>query len=98
MSKANFPFIALALGLFLMGILYKTGATQPGAELVLPLLTVLIISEFGFILMAMAVFLGGRTLMQNGFEIITAVVTLVCGMLGVEFMMIGLNHWPGQLQ
>ena len=98
MTKANFPFVALAIGLFLMGVLYKTGATQPGAELVLPLLTVLIISEFGFILMAIAVFLGGQTLVQNGFEIITAVVTLVCGMLGVEFMLIGLNHWPGNLQ
>ena len=83
MSKANFPFVALALGLFLMGILYKTGAAQPGAELVLPLLTVLIISEFGFILMMWQA-------MENGCD-------LVCGMLGVEFMMVGLNHWPGQL-
>jgi hypothetical protein len=47
--------------------------------------------------MAIAVYLGGRTLLHNGFEIITAVVTLLCGMLGVEFLMIGLNHWPGQL-
>jgi small neutral amino acid transporter SnatA (MarC family) len=97
MTKANFPFVALALGLFLMGVLFKTGATQPGTEPVLPLLTVLIISEFGFILMAIAVFLGAQTLVQNGLEIVTAVVTLVCGMLAVEFMMIGLRHWPGNL-
>jgi hypothetical protein len=97
MSKSNFPFIALALGLFLIGVLFKTGAADPDAELVLPLLTVLIISEFGFIVMAVAVFLGGQTLAKNSFDIVLAVVTLLCGMLGVEFMLIGLNHWPGNL-
>lgn len=95
MNKANFPFIAFGLGLFLMGVLIKTGATDPGAELVLPLLTVLIISEFGFIIMAVAVFTGGRSLLKNSFEIVLAIVTLLCGMLGVEFMLIGIAHWPG---
>jgi len=95
MNKANFPFIALAIGLFLMGVLFKTGAADANAELVLPLLTVLIISEFGFIVMAAAVFFGGQTLLNKGFDIVLAVVTLVCGMLGVEFMLIGLQHWPG---
>ena len=97
MRKSNFPFIAFALGLFLMGVLFKTGAADPGAELVLPLLTVLIISEFGFIIMAVAVFLGGQTLAKDGFDIVLAVVTLLCGMLGVEFMLIGLEYWPGKL-
>jgi len=97
MKKTNFPFIAFGLGLFLMGILIKTGAADPDAELVLPLLTVLIISEFGFIVMAVAVFLGGQALAKKGFEIVLAIVTLLCGMLGVEFMVIGLEHWPGNL-
>lgn len=97
MNKANFPLIALALGLALMGILYKTGATDPETELLLPLLTVLIISEFGFLVMAAAVIVGARTLMQRGFDIVLGVVTLVCGMLGVEFMLVGLAHWPGSL-
>ncbi len=97
MKKTNFPFIAFGLGLFLMGILIKTGAADPGAELVLPLLTVLIISEFGFIIMAVAFFLGAQTLVKTGFEIVLAIVTLLCGMLGVEFMLIGVAHWPGNL-
>jgi hypothetical protein len=97
MNKSNFPFIAFGLGLFLMGILIKTGATDPGSELVLPLLTVLIISEFGFIIMAVAVFLGAQTLAKNGFEIVLAIAILLCGMLGVEFMLIGIAHWPGNL-
>jgi len=97
MKKTNFPFIAFGLGLFLMGILIKTGAADPDAELVLPLLTVLIISEFGFIVMAVAVFLGAQALVKKGFEIVLAIVTLLCGMLGVEFMVIGLEHWPGNL-
>jgi small neutral amino acid transporter SnatA (MarC family) len=97
MKKTNFPFIAFGLGLFLMGVLIKTGAAAPGAELVLPLLTVLIISEFGFIVMAIAVFFGAQTLTKNGFEIVLAIVTLLCGMLGVEFMLIGVAHWPGNL-
>ena len=80
-----------------MGILFKTGAADPDAELVLPLLTVLIISEFGFIVMAVAVFLGGQTLAKGSFDIVLAVVTLLCGMLGVEFMLIGLEYWPGKL-
>ena len=77
MTKKNFPLIALALGLFLMGILYRTGATDPDTELALPLLTVLIISEFGFIVSAVAVYFGGQTLARNGFDIVLAVVTLV---------------------
>ena len=95
MNRANFPLIALALGLALMGVLYKTGATDPAAESLLPLLTVLIISEFGFIVMAAAVFLGAQTLLRKGFDIVLGIVTLVCGMLGVEFMLVGLAHWPG---
>ena len=95
MNKANFPLIALALGLALMGILYKTGATDPETDVLLPLLTVLIISEFGFLVMAAAVIVGARTLMQSGFDIVLGVVMLVCGMLGVEFMLVGLAHWPG---
>jgi hypothetical protein len=95
MTKANFPLVALALGLFLMGILVKTGATDPNTANMLPLLTVLIISEFGFIVCAVAVYLGGQTIIQNGFEIVLAVVTLICGMLAVEFMLIGIQHWPG---
>ena len=97
MTRTNFPFIALALGLFLMAVLIKTGATDAGAESMLPLLTVLIISEFGFIVMAIAVFLGGKTLLKNGFDIVLAVVTLLCGMLGVEFLLIGLSNWPSGL-
>ena len=97
MTKSNFPFIAFALGLFLMGILVKTGAANPAADLVLPLLTVLIISEFGFIVMAIAVFLGGQTLVKKGFDIVLAIVTLLCGMLGIEFMVIGIEHWPASL-
>ena len=97
MTRSNFPFIALALGLFLMGVLYKTGAADPGAEPVLPLLTVLIISEFGFIVMAAAVYLGVRTLAKNGIDIVLGIVTLVCAMLAVEFMLIGFRHWPGGL-
>jgi len=97
MNKTNFPFIAFGLGLFLMGVLIKTGATDPGAELVLPLLTVLIISEFGFLVMAVAVFLGAQTLTKNGFDIVLAIITLLCGMLGVEFMVIGIEHWPGNM-
>lgn len=96
MNKSNFPFIALALGLLLMGILYKTGAADSGAELVLPLLTVLIISEFGFIVMSIAVFFGGQTLLRQGFDLVTAIVTMLCGMLAVEFLMVGLAHWPGK--
>ncbi len=80
-----------------MAVLIKTGAADPDAELVLPLLTVLIISEFGFIVMAVGVFLGGQALVKYGFEIVLAIVTLLCGMLGVEFMVIGLEHWPGNL-
>jgi hypothetical protein len=97
MNRTNFPFIALALGLALMGLLYKTGATGPDAELLLPLLTVLIVSEFGFIVMAAAVFLGLQTMIRNGFDLVLGVVTLVCGMLGVEFMLVGLAHWPDTL-
>jgi len=95
-NRNNFPFIALAVGLFLMGVLFKTGAADPGTELLLPLLTVLIISEFGFIVMAVAVFLGVQTLRSKGFDLVLAVVTLLCGMLGIEFMVIGLDHWPGK--
>ena len=97
MTRSNFPFIALALGLFLMGVLFKTGAADPETESVLPLLTVLIISEFGFIVTAAAVYFGARTLAKSGIDIVLGIVTLVCAMLAVEFMLIGFRHWPGGL-
>lgn len=92
----RWPFsgVALAVGLVLLVVLLKTGAMSPKPDRSLPLLTHLIIAEFGFFLTAIGAGSALRGLIAR-FEPVAALTAAACGLLAVYFLWLGLRLWPG---
>ncbi|MGD2081591.1 MAG: hypothetical protein PVF91_01410 [Chromatiales bacterium] len=95
MTKDRFPWVALGVGLILALVLVQSGATSPATEQALPLLTLLLISEFGFLVTAVGALLGARTLVSRGFVLRQALVVAGCTALSAGFLILGLDLWPG---
>lgn len=87
-----FPWLALALGLLLVLLLMRFAPTADGGGM--PLLTALLISEFGFLLTAIAAGVGVRDLLRQGSQ--TVCLLLLAGnvLLAVNFLRTGLALWP----
>lgn len=95
MKKLAFPWIALSLGLLVMVTLLGAGALRPAEEYGLPLLTMLIVDEFGFFLTAIGAGVGVSALLKQGIRTSLLVTTLACGLLAAGFLFLGLRLWPG---
>lgn len=98
MKTINFPYLALALGLFLTLVISKGSETGSNGEALLPLLTLLIINECGFFLTAAGAFIGIRQLKSIGFKIRSnsfyAITTVLCILLTIQFLLLGIKLWP----
>lgn len=95
MLRISFPWLALGLGLLIALVLVATGAVGPEADRRLPLLTLLIVTEFGFFLTAIGSGLALRSLIHQGFSGSLIISALGCGMLAAGFLWLGLGLWPG---
>ncbi len=102
MKTINFPYLALALGLFLLMLVTKgsetvQGGTQDGTT-VLPLLTLLIANECAFILSAVGAFIGLKNLKAINFKFslkpLYTITTVLCILLTIQFTLLGINLWP----
>ena len=69
MKTINFPYIALALGLFLLLVVTRGSETDAEGLTALPLLTLLIVNECAFFLTAAGAFIGLKQLYSSGFTI-----------------------------
>jgi hypothetical protein len=94
MKQENFPFIASGLGLFLMLLLIKGSETGEDGSTLIPLLTLLVVSEFAFIVNAIGAYLGIKHTLANGLKPLYAVVTLLCALLAIFFAWMGILLWP----
>lgn len=94
MTKDNFPIIAAALG-FLLTLLVLKGS-QPGenGNTIIPLLTLLLISEFGAILTAIGSYLGGRHFLATRTISNHTAATVLCVCFFVHFIVRGFQLWP----
>jgi len=98
MKTYNFPYLALALGLFLLLIVTRGSELDADGITALPLLTLLIINECAFFLTAAGIFIGLKQLKMTGFKLTqnplyTMTVTL-CILLAIQFTLLGINLWP----
>jgi len=98
MKTYNFPYLALALSLFLLLIVTKGSELDADGVTTLPLLTLLIINECAFFLTAAGIFIGLKQLKMTGFKLTqnplyTMTVTL-CILLAIQFTLLGINLWP----
>jgi hypothetical protein len=93
--KLPFPWIALGVGLVLALVMIKTGALQGGGEPGLPLLTRLIMAEFGFFLTAIGAGMATRNMLLQGFSASLAAAAAGGVLLAAGFLWLGLKLWPG---
>lgn len=94
--KMSFPWLALGIGLLVALVLLQGGALGEVEAMRLPLLTMLIVNEFGFFVTVAGVALGGRDLKRQGMRLPLLLATLGCGLLTLLFVVLGVVLWPGQ--
>ncbi|MDZ7754077.1 MAG: hypothetical protein U5S82_21165 [Gammaproteobacteria bacterium] len=94
MKTVYLPYLALGLGLFLLAVVIL--GSQPVAEgqSVLPLLTRLVISEFGFFLTAIGAWIGVRHALVEAPRPFYLVATGGCVLLALGFATWGIRLWP----
>mgnify|MGYP001821113288 FL=1 len=93
--KDRFPWLALGMGLLIAVLLLLAGALDTGQAPRLPLLTMLILSEFGVIVTAIGVYAGSRRLVQRGVDRPTLLAVIGCLMLSTGLATLGFRLWPG---
>lgn len=93
MRRESFPVVALVLGAALQLLLMKFG-NYGSAEPALPLLTLLLISEFGLFITGIGAYIGAMQLFRSGIRVAALAVTLCCAALAVRFLLLGLEYWP----
>lgn len=95
MGKLNFPWLALGLGLLVATGLLASGALSPGADYDLPLLTMLIVNEFGFFVTAIGAGVGVNTLIRDGVQPTLLMVVIACALMAAGFLYLAIRLWPG---
>ena len=98
MKTVNFPYLALALGLFLMLVVIKGSEMTGDGTTALPLLTLLIVNECAFFLTAVGSFIGVRYLQSIKFKFslkpLYTMTTILCILLTIQFTLLGISLWP----
>ena len=98
MKTVNFPYLALALGLFLLLIVTKGSELDADGVTALPLLTLLIVNECAFILTAAGIFIGLTQLKTIGFNLtknpLYTMTIVLCILLAIQFTLLGITLWP----
>ncbi len=94
MKTYNFPYIALGLGLFFTIVVMKGSEAGNDGATLLPLLTLLVISEFSFFVTAAGAFIGIKHIRAVGFKFVYTATTILCLLLAVRFMLLGAELWP----
>ena len=94
MSKYSFPYVALVMGIFFMLVVTIGGKLGESGFTKLPILTLLVVSEFSFFLCVIGAYLGLRRIIDLGFNMMHALVGVSCLMLAIRFLMLGIGFWP----
>ena len=96
MTTRHFPAIALALAVFIHLLLF-VATTQDGAgNTLLPLLTLLILAEFGFIISLVGAYISGSRQLKDGITATGIIITLLCVAFAASLLYQGLALWPNQ--
>ena len=95
MNNISFPWLALGLGLVVAVGLMISGVFSPDGIYKLPLLTMLIVNEFGFFVTAIGAGLGIRTLLEKGMNPVMLGISSADGLLALMFLYLGVQLWPG---
>ncbi len=94
MKTVSFPYIALALGLFLLLVVVRGSQITSDGSTSLPLLTLLVVSEFSFFVNAIGAYIGFSHSLKSGFKPLYGIITLLCLLLSFYFLWLGIKLWP----
>ena len=95
MGKLTFPWLALGLGLLVAVGLLSSGVLSPNASYALPLLTMLIVNEFGFFVTAIGAGVGINMVLKDGMQTPLLMVVIGDAVLAVSFLFWAIRLWPG---
>ena len=95
MGKLTFPWLALGMGLLVVAGLLLSGALSPEGNYELPLLTMLIVNEFGFFVTAIGAGVGINTLIKDGAQPSLLMVIIACAVMAAGFLYLAIKLWPG---
>lgn len=94
----NFPYLALASGVFLLLVVTIGSQTDAEGITVLPLLTLLIFNEGAFLLTAVGSYIGLKQLYSSEFNFsknpLYFMTTIMCVLLTIQFVLLGFKLWP----
>ena len=94
-KKEAVTWLALGLGLAIAMVALPGSQRDDSGNTTLPLLTLLLMNEFGFILAAAGAVLGIGQLRRNGLRFPLVAAVAGCVLLAVVFAGLGLSLWPG---
>ncbi len=95
MDKLSFPWLALGLGLMVAVGLAGAGAFSTDGRYQLPLLTMLIVTEFGFFLTAIGAGVGINMHLKDGTGPALKAVIIANAVLAAGFLYVAMKLWPG---
>ncbi len=84
----------MGIGLVLMAVLLVAGSPGDETRRMLPLLTLLIISEFGMFVTGIGAWLGIDTIRVTGFRPVMLFLIVGCAVLSAAFLFLGIEYWP----
>ena len=98
MKTVNFPYLALAMGLFIWLVVDRGSQLDSNGETALPLLTLLIANECAFFLTAVGAFIGIKYLKSINFKLnqkpLYTMTTVLNILLTIQFTLLGIKLWP----
>lgn len=95
MKLASYPYIAVVLGVLLAAVTGYGSGSGTGDAPAIPLLTLLVVAEFGFFVTAIGAWLGIRFARAMNWNRTYLALTAVCTVLAIGFAYTGLQLWPG---
>lgn len=91
--KHTFPLLASVLGMLLALALARAGVSS--SEPLLPLLTLLFMCEFGFVVTAAGTWIGIRAWLVDRGRLGILLPAISCLLLALGFLYVGLSLWGG---
>lgn len=95
MGKLTFPWLALGLGLLVAAGLLSSGVLSPDNSYALPLLTMLIVNEFGFFVTAIGAGIGINMTLKDRMQMPLLMVIIGNAILAACFLYLAIRLWPG---
>ena len=91
--KKSIPWLTLGIGLFLSLLLLRFSPLSTSSGFVLPMLTALLMSEFGFIITAIGAGVSVSDLLKQGVNLRPAALLIGNLLLALHFMNHGFSLW-----